>query len=231
MDEITVTNLFIATTRLARRKSGLVILSLSLFTTASGFVKPEKTVPVDGREKPTLPTVPNQGEASRMACLSEGAEKHGVLRKIHYNGAQPVAPLPPVAFAFRRSWSSHLASPNKMPQIPAVKDLQPTLSWRTLDSSATKFDLTVAEGVMTDICCDNGAREPVIFVRGTTVYQREAIEGCSHRLETSLSPNTVYVWAVRVRKGSVVGPWSTYNFSAFMVGASANLWWAFRTPK
>jgi hypothetical protein len=54
-------------------------------------------------------------------------------------------------------------------------------------------------------------RQRTHFEKGVRVYYREGIEGCSHRIEQPLSAGTVYLWTIRTRNGSEVGPWSTYD--------------------
>jgi hypothetical protein len=141
-----------------------------------------------------------------------------------YNGGvQPVSPIPPLANARL---------------LTTVKSLQPTLSWKSVGSNGSKYDVMICTGI---------GKPPGLYSnyyntwkQGVEVYYREGIEGCSHQVEQPLEPNTVYVWSVRKRSGANVGPWCTYDFQ---VGSTSfflkqygyyighNVWWAFITPK
>ena len=148
----------------------------------------------------------------------------------YHGGLKPVSPKP--------------LGVGASPDLATVDSLQPTLSWKNEGASETKYDIIIYTGV------GKSARSgpmgiPVgsedYYVRGVQVYYREGIAGCSHHIEQPLEPKTVYVWAVRTRGGSNVGPWSTYDFqrgSKAIINipgvegvAGHNLWWSFRTPK
>lgn len=177
-----------------------------------------------------------QTNGSNMGCCS-GKSKRSIYRMgrtAKYYGVQPVWPLPPPLAIFSLSgWSTPLP-PRKMSGMPAVDSLQPTLCWNSVDpSNATKYDLTVWTGVKSPVreVPFSSGRAPVVFVKGIEVYQREGIEGCSHRVDEALLPDTVYVWAVRTRSGTGVGPWSTYAYKEdFSLARGSGLWWSFRTP-
>ncbi len=183
-----------------------------------------------------MKTVPSILTTAMIALLLSGCAIH----HRHYNAVEPVSPLPPATFdATVQGDALGRLSPAKS-RMPIVDNLQPTLSWKSGDSDTMKYDLMVCVGVPKDV------RATVNFVRvhgilfyapGEQVYYREAIEGNSHRIEQPLQPGTVYVWSVRTRNGSNVGPWSTYNFQkvAGVPGTSETssakaLWWPFITP-
>ena len=147
----------------------------------------------------------------------------------YHGGLEAVSPEPPTALGE--------SSLNK------VDSLQPTLSWKNDDASVTKFDLIIYTGIAKSTSrvilgmMDSGQD---FYVPGVEVYYREGIEGCSHRVEKQLQPKTVYVWSVRTRSGTLVGPWSTYDFQrggkaifgGYGEGQSGhNLFWPFKTPK
>ena len=141
-----------------------------------------------------------------------------------YKGIEPLSPLPPSHLARTQDALGRLKAPTG---VPEVESLQPTFSWTAAGSGITKYDLAVCVGVRNI--------SGVAYGPGAQVYYREGIEGTSHRLEQLLSPATVYVWSVRTRSGNVAGPWSTYNFTEFiLVGggyvSGENLWWPFITP-
>jgi hypothetical protein len=153
-----------------------------------------------------------------------------------YNGVQPVSPIPPEDFDRTRDAIGRESSPTGM---PIVDSLQPTLKWKSTDSNTTKYDLIVYRATMRAVkeTLIPSGREPVYYVPGEEVYYREGIEGNSHRIEQPLLPAMIYVWSVRTRDGSNVGPWSTYSFHSHIIalGGSAktggnSLWWPFRTP-
>jgi hypothetical protein len=120
--------------------------------------------------------------------------------------------------------------------MPMVDTLQPALVWKPAESETTKYDLAVCVGIGRLV---SPAATVVAFNPGKRVYYREGIEGSSHHVEDPLANNTVYVWSVRTRNGTEVGPWSTYDFHSVasfpLAGTSMeagnNLWWPFKTPK
>lgn len=147
----------------------------------------------------------------------------------HYHGGlEPVSPKP------TKSFSGGLAT---------VDSLQPTLSWKNKGAENAKYDIIIYTGVAKSAgTVFHGLADAGYYhVPGVKVYHREGIDGCSHRVEQPLEPNTVYVWAVRTRTGEHVGPWCTYDFKRGekaivdlhgVPGQSGhNLWWSFQTPK
>jgi hypothetical protein len=153
----------------------------------------------------------------------------------YHGGLQPVSPKPPGA---------------GVGNYPTVDSLQPTLSWKNESASETKYDIVIYTGVgkSSSYGLSSGLlgvlKVPVYYVRGVEVYYREGIEGCSHHVEQALEPKTIYVWAVRTRSGSNVGPWTTYDFEKGVGALSGthehihgddawgqNLWWSFQTPR
>jgi hypothetical protein len=135
-----------------------------------------------------------------------------------YHGVHPTSPLPP----------SQLGSDPR-----TVDSLRPTLCWRTGSDKGTRYDLILYAGIRKELDLFSA-----YYMRGEEVYYREGIEGGSHRIERPLKSNTVYVWGVRTRSGTNVGPWSTYYCQTGYVPIkyvgsrwADGLWWAFRTPK
>ena len=105
--------------------------------------------------------------------------------------------------------------------------LQPTFEWKPLDLNAKQYDFIIYKAFIVNS----------LQTRGKEAYYKEGIEGTKYRIEQSLEPNTFYVWGVRIRNGSEVGPWSTYDFRKGLIPvkgfASAwvsNYWFSFRTP-
>lgn len=133
---------------------------------------------------------------------------------VQYHGVNPISPIPPAGPGPNHPWYG----------VKTVESLQPTLSWKTVDFDA-KYDLIVYTGVYVSVG-QGGYLE-----RGMEIYYREGIEGGNHRIEQSLKPNTMYVWGIRTRNSSNVGPWSTYDYQRMGLVSGKNLWWSFRTPK
>ena len=150
----------------------------------------------------------------------------------HFNGIQPVSPKPPMSFARGTDALGRYTDPSG---VPMVDGLQPTFVWKAAGSEGTKYDLSICVGVGKRV---NPVMTVVAFSPGKQVYYREGIEGFSHHVEDDLAINTLYVWSVRTRNGSNVGPWSTYDFHTFGASpgfstteAGKDLWWPFKTPK
>jgi hypothetical protein len=145
---------------------------------------------------------------------------------VHYHSIQPVSPMPPSRFE-GGGFTQALAT---------VESLQPTFSWKCVDSNETRYDIIIYKGVAKPVSGSAGIGLSY-YVPGTEVYYREGIEGCSHHIEQPLESGTVYVWGVRTRAGVNVGPWSTYDFQRGLIPVKglaqvqgANLWWPFTTP-
>ena len=164
---------------------------------------------------------------------------HPPLLRVQYHGVQPASPMPPLTFDYGANGSINWMGQRTPSKCPVVESLQPTLSWKPVDSGATKFDLIICQGEPkpTSARFLSPSTGATYYVDGKRVYYREGLEGCSHRVEQPLSPRTIYVWAVRTRSGSDVGPWSTYSFQGGLLpvhGAASmeaeNFWWSFRTP-
>jgi hypothetical protein len=112
---------------------------------------------------------------------------------------------------------------------PPVKtdSLQPTLTWKSLGMTESKYDLVIYTGIARGQNALMGQRG--YYIPGIEAYYKEGIDGCSHHVEKPLEPKTVYVWSVRTRNGSSIGQWAKYEVQA--IGESwNNLWWDFRTP-
>jgi hypothetical protein len=83
-----------------------------------------------------------------------------------------------------------------------VESLQPTFQWESHPDAET-YDFIITDPKAGSFA--DGTLKPV--------YYREALTGTKHRVEEPLTPNTVYFWSVRTRRGSNVSPWSRYNYS------------------
>jgi hypothetical protein len=127
---------------------------------------------------------------------------------IHEGGLEPVSP---------RFSSNHVAI--------KADSLQPTLVWKAPSGTREIFDVIIFSGVETE----NGGR---FYVPRKQLYIREGVSGTSHKVETPLPPETVCVWAVRVRDGGTTGPWSRRRGgSGFVKDERDHQWWLFQTPK
>jgi hypothetical protein len=109
-------------------------------------------------------------------------------RATHAEGFAPavfgLAPLAPALSA----WSP-----------TTVDELRPTLRWEAFPRAG---DLEAAPGEMqrvTEVRYDLVIARAVDAVPGEIVYQRDALEGTRHRLETALEPEARYLWSVRAR--------------------------------
>jgi hypothetical protein len=130
-------------------------------------------------------------------------------------------------------------------KVPKVESLQPTLVWKSAGDNQTTYDLVIYTGVLLsrgDSFLGGEYLPPSdaklekeragIFDRGMRVYYREGIQGTSNHVDEPLLPDKVYVWSVRIRTGTNVTAWSTYNFKQGWFGPEFhNAWWPFRTPK
>ncbi len=160
-----------------------------------------------------------------------------------YHGVEPISPMPPSGLVsegyfgtpmgtYMASGLGGLAMTGGGGAKLTTVDLQPTFSWKCVDTENTKYDIIVYTGI---------ARPPggrlVYYIPGVEIYYRDGLEGCSHRIEQLLLPSTTYVWGVRTRSGTNVGPWSTYDSQRGLMGLIPNTpgssapdqWWAFKT--
>jgi hypothetical protein len=139
----------------------------------------------------------------------------------HYHGLEPISPPPPTDFGGAEK----------------VDSLQPTLSWKTIDTKGTKYDLVVYDGIVETTPCGSwGLARCISYQRGKEVLYVEGLEGGSYRFREPLEPLSVYLWAVRTRNGSEVGPWSTYDWQRGLIPGLPNSWgskwwWSFATPR
>ena len=112
------------------------------------------------------------------------------------------------------------------------ESLQPTLEWKSTEPGATSFDLLVCKGIPHRVKIGFTNRIKY-YKRGPEVLKREGINASTYRLEHSLEPDTVYVWAVRTRLGSESGDWSHFDYTKGLFGnggKGSGLWWRFKTP-
>ena len=105
-------------------------------------------------------------------------------------------------------------------KVHTVDSLRPTLEWKAPAEPGVTYDVIVYTGVPTVL----------YYERGKEVYYHEKIEGTQHIIQQALSPDTVYVWSVRVRKGTNTTAWITYDF-VNLNARGRNLLWSFKTPK
>lgn len=126
----------------------------------------------------------------------------------YHSGLEPVSP------------------PVSVHTIKKVDSLQPTLVWKDTTSGAESYDLIIYTGILIRLRLKRGVR----------IYYREGIKGTSHKVEQTLEPKSYYVWSVRMRTGTEVGQWATYDWKKLMFGVPTghwgkNTWWQFWTPK
>lgn len=84
---------------------------------------------------------------------------------------------------------------------------RPLFQWQSSEKLDVRYDFIVYERVM----------KGSVPIPGETVYYRENLESPEHQIETDLTPGKRYLWAVRIREGENVGPWSLYDFTAYLV--------------
>jgi hypothetical protein len=104
---------------------------------------------------------------------------------------------------------------------PVVVDsLTPTFRWHPLRQPDTRYDLGIFQAE-----------------NGKSVYYREGLTAPEHTVEDSLQPGANYLWSVRFRRGTVVGPWANYNHTVvapipfgFFYHHRGNLFFPFKTP-
>jgi len=109
-----------------------------------------------------------------------------------------------------------------------VNSLAPTFKWSPYTEPGTTYDFVI---------CNVGASGGRnLWRQGNIVYYKEALNGTEHTIEYSLTPDTIYLWSVRVRVNGKVLPWSTTSFSATAaIGGASSVgrgwFFSFRTPK
>ena len=103
--------------------------------------------------------------------------------------------------------------------------LQPTLVWKAPAGTGEVFDVIIFSGVRRD-------NDVPFYVPRMQLYYREGVSGSSHKVESPLPPETVCLWAVRVRDGQTTGAWSRYSGGfGFVKEEQEHQWWCFKTPK
>ena len=105
--------------------------------------------------------------------------------------------------------------------------LRPALVWKAPPGTSGIYDVIIYSGVRKQ----GGGTHQSFYVPGKELYFREGVSGTSHKVETPLPPETVCVWAVRVRDGGTIGPWSKYSGGFGSAEKNKDVWWRFETPK
>lgn len=85
--------------------------------------------------------------------------------------------------------------------------VRPVFQWEPASESGVKYDLVIYELIRRD-------RVPTA---GEMVYSREGLQQTEHKIETDLTPGKEYLWSVRTRSDTSVGPWSRYDFDGFYI--------------
>ena len=102
-----------------------------------------------------------------------------------------------------------------------VDTLQPTLRWERAEDSQATYDLAVV------VARDNWQKNT------DDSYYREGLRDPEYRIEEPLKPSQIYYWAVRVRRGSDVTAWSSYETthnSGLWTTTKSALHYYFTTP-
>lgn len=108
---------------------------------------------------------------------------------------------------------------------PVVVDsLSPSFRWKPLPQPETQYDLGIFAAV--------APGQPM-----KTLYYREGLTVPEHKIEATLSPNTLYFWSVRFRRGTTIGPWANYNHTVVVPSPFVIFWhhsgnnlFPFKTP-
>ena len=105
-----------------------------------------------------------------------------------------------------------------------VDSLSPHLKWQAASETDARYDVVILD--------TTASGKP-----GQPVYYREGIEAAEHKVADTLKPDTNYYWSVRLRRGSSVGDWSTYDHKllvpipfGFYYQGQGNLFFPFKTP-
>lgn len=92
-----------------------------------------------------------------------------------------------------------------------VEALEPTLEWECLpgiERAGLTYDLRISRVISTSGSTDYGGGR---WTWGPVAYYRTNLPEARHRVEAPLTPASYYYWEVRLRRGDVVGPWSSYD--------------------
>ncbi|MDH4243032.1 MAG: hypothetical protein OEV38_04670 [Nitrospira sp.] len=112
-------------------------------------------------------------------------------------------------FYLRGLTSPFQIQPGPYPISILVDSLRPTLQWEYFLGNDVTYDLRLWES--RESTSSRSGRPQL----GEVAYEREGFTENSHTLETSLKPDTVYYWSVRVRfvkEGIIrVSEWTTYK--------------------
>jgi hypothetical protein len=117
------------------------------------------------------------------------------------------------------------------PDYPKTVDsLQPKLEWKPTADSDVSYDLIIYNCIEDNSWGRQGPR----FTAKDVVYYREAVTETECKIEKTLEPDTVYIWSVRVRRGTEVSDWSAYDYT--MATPDMRMTWKnhpfyFKTPK
>ena len=107
-------------------------------------------------------------------------------------------------------WSTY---PGLRPLEPepgtTIETLQPTLRWEPAEEAGVTYDVRVEEALNSQ-----AYRNP-----NDVPFYKEGLQTSACVVEPPLKPGRRYLWAVRVRKGSEVTAWSTYDQSWFALMA------------
>lgn len=86
-----------------------------------------------------------------------------------------------------------------------VDSLQPEFRWKASPIEGSTYDFAIWE-IGRKKYYQTGQ-----VSWGTQVYYIENLKENYHKVEKPLNPDTFYNWSVRLRRGNIVGDWSSYD--------------------
>ena len=120
-------------------------------------------------------------------------------------------------------WSTYHGQKPIMPAVGATIDtLRPTLLWEPSEEAGVSYDVRLQESLTSEAFRDPNA----------VPFYREGVPAPSCTVDPPLKPGRTYIWAVRVRKGTEVTAWSSYDHSYFALivwGTTHDLRYSFTT--
>jgi hypothetical protein len=103
-------------------------------------------------------------------------------------------------------WSTYHGQKPITPVVDATVDtLRPTLLWEPSEEEGVSYDVRLQESLTSE-----AYRDP-----NEVPFYREAVPAPSCTVDPPLKPGHTYIWAVRVRKGTEVTAWSSYDRSYY----------------
>jgi hypothetical protein len=115
-----------------------------------------------------------------------------------------------------------------------IDTLEPVLKWTDVKSPGQTYDVAVWEtsSRASDKSILGTPLEPRDW--GTQIYYAQALSQNFYKISKPLKPNTCYHWSVRIRTGTRVSKWATFNQSAVSllgVGYAYHMPYGFITPR